>query len=220
MNAIKHIGIVSVCFLSACATTQLTTDPSAHVTQNPLIKPTENATQPMNQPVEAALKKKTSAEASTVSSWELSGAMAARNKNKSWTASINWVQQGINRYQIRLFGPLGGGTIIVEKNGGVVTYADGPKKSSSNNADKLLEQHTGVRLPVQALYYWVRGLPAPGSVQSATYDEAHHMTTLSQAGYTIRYSNYTSVSNTVLPGKISLQGHGVTIKLVIKHWRV
>jgi outer membrane lipoprotein LolB len=74
--------------------------------------------------------------------------MAARNKRKGWSASYNWVQQGINQYQIRLFGPLGGGTVIIAKQGGTVTYTDGPKKISSHNADQLLMQQTGIQLPV------------------------------------------------------------------------
>ena len=158
--------------------------------------------------------------ASTISSWEVTGAIAARNKNKAWTASLNWVQQGANQYQIRLFGPLGGGTVIIENRGGNITYLDGPKKITSRNADQLLQQQTGVRLPVHDLYYWVRGLAAPGTVQSSKYDKNTHLTSLSQAGYTINYINYTSVGSVDLPSKIELQGHGVVIKLVIKNWAI
>ncbi len=161
---------------------------------------------------------KVSRHANSLSSWEISGAMAARNKTKGWTASVHWVQQGANQYQLRLFGPLGGGTILIEKNGSVVTYTDGPKKITSHHADELLQQQTGIRLPVQDLYYWVRGLPAPGAVQSAKYDKQTHLESLSQAGYTISYMNYISVNHIDLPRKIHLQGHGVVIKFFIKHW--
>lgn len=157
-------------------------------------------------------------DASAVSSFELSGAIAARNKNKGWSASLNWIQQGANQYQIRLYGPLGGGTVIVEKKGSVITYLDGPKKVTSTNADALLQQQTGVRLPVHDLYYWVRGLAAPGGASSTNYDPNHHLITLNQAGYTINYLSYTTINNVDLPSKIALQGHGVVIKLAIKHW--
>ena len=50
-----------------------------------------------------------------IGSWDLSGALAAKNQNKAWTASLNWLQQGQNHYQIRLFGPLGSGTVLIEK---------------------------------------------------------------------------------------------------------
>jgi outer membrane lipoprotein LolB len=158
--------------------------------------------------------------ASAISSWQISGAMAARSNNKGWNAAINWMQRGMGQYQIRLFGPLGSGTVLINKQGGVVTYRDGPKSASSSNAEELLKRQTGMRLPVNYLYYWVRGLPAPGGVQLAKRDPNNHLMVLKQAGYTIEYGQYTPVGNAVLPRQIKLQGNGVFIKLVIKRWQV
>lgn len=159
-------------------------------------------------------------ETAKVSSWEISGAMAAKSKNKAWSASLNWLQRGINNYQMRLFGPLGSGTVIIEKKGGTVTYRDGPKTASSRNASELLLKQTGIRLPVNNLYYWVRGLPAPGSVQGEKRDQYNHLSQLKQGGYVINYARYTSVKGKDLPSKIYLQGHGLSIKLVIRSWKI
>lgn len=163
---------------------------------------------------------KTAREAGHISSWDLNGAMAVRSKSKAWTASVSWMQQGQNSYQIRLMGPIGSGTVLIQKQGGVVRFQDGAKKASSANADQLLVQQTGVRLPVANLYYWVRGLTAPGGVQSEKRDAAGNLMLLQQAGYTIQFGGYTAVSKAALPTQIRLQGQGVAIKLVIKHWRV
>lgn len=154
------------------------------------------------------------------SSWEISGAMAARSNNKSWSASLNWRQRGATHYQIRLSGPLGSGTVLINKQGSTVTYRDGPRIIYAKNAAELLRQQTGVRLPVTNLYYWVRGMPAPGGVQSAKRDSANRLALLRQSGYTIQYSQYMTVGKTVLPSHIRLQGNGVFIKLVINRWRV
>lgn len=158
------------------------------------------------------------AAAKSISSWQISGAMAARSKNKAWSASINWMQRGANSYQIRLFGPLGSGTIIIQKQGGVVSFRDGAKSASSANAEQLLLRQTGVRLPVHNLYYWVRGIAAPGNVQGTAKDASGHLSILRQGGYTIQYLGYMPAGNTYLPSQIKLQGNGVFIKLVIKHW--
>ena len=207
MNAYKYICIFSVCYITACAPPKLAPE-----------LPTGDTTLP-NKP-QASLEKKSNKSASLISSWEISGAIAAKNKNKGWTSTLDWVQRGANQYQIRLLGPLGGGTVLVEKNGALVTYEEGPKKASSRSADELLEKQTGIRLPVHNLYFWARGLPAPGTIQSSHYDANHHLESLTQAGYVINYSNYTSVGNFDLPGKIQLQGHGVWIKLIIKRWKI
>ncbi|MGQ3888409.1 lipoprotein insertase outer membrane protein LolB [Legionella sp. CNM-1927-20] len=154
------------------------------------------------------------------SSWNLSGALAVRSARKSATASINWYQRGPGSYQIRLFGPLGSGTIMIAKRGGVIVLQDGPKKATSSNAEQLLLQQTGIRLPVNNLYYWVRGLPAPGAVQSAKRDAGNRLMLLRQGGYTIQYLGYRSVGKAVLPSHIRLQGNGVFIKLVINRWSI
>lgn len=176
-----------------------------------------------NQPSDSTAKKAERVEhvdASLIKSWDLSGAMSAKGKSKAWSAQIHWQQSGANQYQIRLFGPLGSGTVIIDGKKGRITYTDGPKKITSKNPDELFERETGLRLPVQNLYYWVRGLPAPGSVTSSASGQNHALSTLDQNGYHITYINYTMVHHAMLPTKIRLEGHGLLIKLVIRQWNV
>lgn len=217
MNAIKFslLGVFSVFLVTACAPHKTNPDYPLNHQLSP------NASQ-METGEQTNLKTqgKKSVNASKISSWELSGAMAAKSASKGWTASLNWLQQGPNQYQMRLYGPLGGGTVLVEKKGAAVTYVDGPQRVSSTNPDELLQKQTGIRLPVRNLYYWVRGLPAPGSVQASQHDANGNLTALSQNGYTIHYGGYRTVNNISLPSKVQLQGHGTTIKLVVKHWQV
>lgn len=212
MNVLKQACMLSVCVITACAAPKRVVLESQPDKTHPII---ELKTTPTATPATSPLKSP-----STLSSWNISGAIAAKKNTKGWTASLNWLQQGPNQYQLRLFGPLGGGTVLIEKHGSVVTYTDGPKKKTSNNAEDLLQKETGIRLPVNDLYYWVRGLPAPGSVQSTQRDADNRIISINQAGYTINYTGYTTASGMSLPCKIRLQGAGVVIKLVIKHWNV
>jgi outer membrane lipoprotein LolB len=199
MNAHKYWVIPCALLLAACA---------------PTPRPSEQA--PINK-IEPLAKRK--AETAKVSSWELKGAMAAKNKAKAWSASMDWVQRGPNSYQIRLMGPLGGGTVLINKEGNTVTFQDGAKKTSSTNAEELLLQQTGIRLPVNNLYYWVRGLPAPGAVATEQHDAYNHLVHLKQNGYTINFNQYTSVNGVDLPSSIRLEGNGVMIKVIIKSWK-
>jgi outer membrane lipoprotein LolB len=157
---------------------------------------------------------------STRLSWDLLGAIAARDKNNSWSASINWLQKDANNYQIRLSGPLGGGSVLIDKKGDVINFRNGSKSVSSTNATVLLQQQTGVSLPVSSLYYWIRGLIAPGAVQLVKRDKNHHLLALKQNGYTINYSTYSTVTGISLPNQVILQGHGIFVKLVIKQWKI
>lgn len=193
------LTLISAAILSACVSTK----PAMEM--------------PVNQEMPKAERV---AQTAKVSSWEISGAMAAKTAQKGWSAALNWQQKGPGAYDIRLMGPLGGGSVIISKSGNTVTFKDGNKITRASSADELLQKQTGVRVPVNSLYYWVRGLPAPGKVQAMTYDHYNHLNQLKQAGYTIEYLRYTSVQGTDLPSMIKLQGHGLMVKLVIKNWKV
>lgn len=199
MNAKKYTVLACISLLTACAPP----------------RPAEEA--PANKIIPLEKRK---AETATISTWEINGAMAAKSKNKGWSATMNWVQHSANSYQIRLIGPLGGGTVMINKSGKNITFQDGAKTSTSTNADELLVKQTGIRLPVNNLYYWVRGLPAPGVVQSEQHDTYNHLTQLKQSGYVIDFTKYTSVKGIDLPSIIRLEGNGVMVKVIIKHWTV
>src|SRR5438128_945745 len=110
----RNIIMASFCFLTAC------TPP-----------PTPSEEPPKNKviPVE-----KRTEQTATVSSWEIHGALAAKSKSKGWSATMNWVQKGPSSYQIHLIGPLGGGSVLVKREGGTITFQDGQKTKTSNNA--------------------------------------------------------------------------------------
>lgn len=196
----KIISLLFICaFITACAPPR------------PMAEPPENKPMPVEE---------REAQTSVVSKWELNGAMAVKSPKKSFTATVNWLQRGSGTYQIRMFGPLGSGAIVIKKQGSSVTLQDGAKKFSSNSADKLFLQQTGVALPVSNLFYWVRGLAAPGGGASIKRDAYNHLSTLRQAGYSIQYLRFTSVNGTDLPSKIKLTGNGLSIKFIIKRWNV
>ncbi len=200
MDNLKQLMVVPICLLAAC---------TAHKTAN---QPTT-----ANKVVSVEQRK---AETKTISSWEIRGALAAKNKAKGWSASMNWIQNGPSSYQIRLMGPLGAGTVLISKNGDIISLQDGPKKITSSNADQLLLQQTGIKLPVTNLYYWVRGLPAPGKVSGEQRDQYNHLVQLKQSGYAIDFAKYTRIKGADLPGYLRLEGNGVMIKVIIKNWRV
>ncbi len=153
------------------------------------------------------------------SSFKLTGAIAVNNNGKGWNASLNWSQQGPNYYTIRLSGPLGGKTVIISKHGSTVTYQEGNKIIKANSDAELLKKKTNIHLPVKNLYYWVRGIPAPGEVSYSKKDSYNNNEIIKQNGFTITYSQYTKNNlGVTLPKKVKITGKNLTIKIVIKNW--
>lgn len=202
----KHLTSFSLFILTACAPPQA---PDA-------IQQTSLSTTTTTASIETPKLRS----AKNISSWTIAGVVAAKNKKEAWSASLNWKQRGINNYQIHLYGPLGSGSILIENKNGEIIYQDGQKRIISHHADNLMKQQTGIRFPFQALYYWIRGLPAPGTVQSAHYDQAGRLIELKQAGHVIQYMRYTNKQGIDLPSKLYVQGVEGKLKLIIKHWDI
>jgi outer membrane lipoprotein LolB len=198
---IQRLLILIFCFLlTACATM-----PAKKEARN------ENLTWPQRQ-----------AHLQTIHSWQITGAMAYHTPQGGQSASLVWQQteeQSQHNYQISLFGPLGVGRVSLVGTLGknVILTRDG-KTFTAHTPEMLMQQQLGWHLPISNLYYWVRGLPAPGIAKKIEFDPFHHVTTLVQQGWTIHYERYTAVNDLDLPSKFTLQHGSLTVKVVINKW--
>ncbi len=154
-----------------------------------------------------------------ITRWQANGAIAIRDQQQAQSASVKWQQQSQSTFAIRLFGPLGvGNTIIIGKPGNVTLTTPENKTYTATSSEALLQQQTGWQLPISNLYYWVRGLPAPGSKPQMKLDPYNHLRTLQQSGWNILYQRYTAVKGKDLPSKITMTNGPITAKLIINRW--
>ncbi len=155
-----------------------------------------------------------------LTAWRADGRIGVVNGQDGWHASFQWAQQE-SAYRIDLIGPLGQGRVIVENDGQEtrVQTQDGQSWTAAD-ADDLLEQTLGVRLPVNGLRYWARGLPAPDSTPLLQTDASGRLTRLEQNGWIIEYPAYapTSRLNLDLPERIIARRADLSVKLVIEQW--
>ena len=152
---------------------------------------------------------------SHASSFTVSGAIAAKNQQQGWTATFYWMQHSPQDYQIFIYGPLGADTMEITQHSGEVTFREGRKFIHARQAEELLAKETGIRLPMNHLYHWIKGKPAPGPITTITRSDNQDILTLQQAGYTLKYSNYRDH----YPYKIRLIGHHLMVKIIIKEWQ-
>lgn len=166
--------------------------------------------------------------------WTLQGRIAVRAGDEGWHASLIWHQTG-NAYQADLSGPLGQGALRLQGDdtGVRLQRADGLRDQSAD-ADALLARHTGWRLPVNGLRYWVLGLAAPqsgwgslpGSLPGSTPREARwerdangRPERLLQDGWDIRYTAFQEWPGLgTLPRRIEMEREGLHARLLIDTW--
>lgn len=157
-----------------------------------------------------------------LTTWQADGRIGVISGQEGWHAGFQWAQQD-SSYRIDLIGPLGQGRVMIESDGQEVRIQtqDG-QNWTAVDADDLLEQTLGVRLPVNGLRYWVRGLPEPGSRPVLQIDASGHLIRLEQNGWIIEYPAYapTPVRNLDLPERIVARRQDLNVKLMIEQWKL
>lgn len=151
--------------------------------------------------------------------WSIDGRIAVQRGNEGWHANIEWQQRG-PAYDILISGPLGQGSVQLKGDGQHVTLRTSKGQSlSDSDPETLLYREMGWRLPVDALRYWVLGMPAPGPAESALNPQGF-LERLRQAGWNIEFRDYAAQGSTVLPGRVFVKGSRGQVRLVIDSWKL
>lgn len=149
--------------------------------------------------------------------WELSGKIGIRNENNSQSASLNWNQQG-KHYQIDIKGPLGQGGASIEGQPGTVTVdVSGEGRFEGQDPEEILYTELGWILPINNIYWWIRGLPAPDTPYTHSLED-NRLAKLKQQGWQIDYLRYHPEAP-YLPRKIRLSRDSLKITTVIHEWQ-
>ena len=179
------------------------------------------ATAPTPAPVDdrEAAWERHRASLSEIQRWELGGRVAIRAGEEGSRASLDWSQRG-ERWRVALYGPFGTGEVVLRggPDGAVLEGSQGTY--FDRDARALLYRRTGLILPVAALEYWVRGLPAPGDVRVRELDDRGRLAALTQRGWEVRYTAYGDHGGRALPEALTAtrRDGSVRLRLAIHDW--
>lgn len=152
--------------------------------------------------------------------WQLQARLGVRGERESWHGGIDWVfHNGQDR--LVLSGPFGQGGVVIQIDAGQIRIERaGGETQVSDRPEELLEAMLGVAVPVIAMHFWIRGLPAPGH-KRIEYGSDGRIRRLLQQGWEVEYLEYRALGPYALPVKLILTGpRGVRLKLVVDQWRV
>ena len=153
-----------------------------------------------------------------ITHWDLRGRIAVRTEEDGFNANFAWRQWGGN-YHIHLSGPFGVAALTLAGNAeGVALRSDGKTAFHRGDAGALLLRQTGVRLPIDALRYWVRGIPQPGEKAEVSLDRRGRPKELKQSGWRVGYQRYVRERGVELPAKMVVENRRVRVRLVIDRW--
>jgi outer membrane lipoprotein LolB len=158
-----------------------------------------------------------------ITQWHMSGKLGVRAPHDSASLYVDW-RQADDAYEIQLSGPMGqGGGSISGDAAGVSLHRDGQVRRAAS-AEALVQQAFGWQLPMGALRYWVRGLPAPGLTSRAALERNAQglLVSQEQAGWVLEYSHYKLVQGQALPGKLKAESTrlGLRLVLIVNDWKL
>lgn len=153
--------------------------------------------------------------------WNASGKLAVRTATSSESASMVWQQRGQNTH-LQLSGPLGVGATTIDSDGRQLEIRQGDEHRTLDiSTADAIALNTGWDLPLHALAYWLRGLPAPASeVQLIELDPHSEMLQrLQQDNWVVDYEEYAQFQAFALPTRLQIQRGATRVRVIISHWQ-
>jgi len=162
-----------------------------------------------------------SAQLAALQQWTARGKVALRSADSAESAGLVWRQQG-PATDLQLSGPLGVGATSIHSDGARLEIRRGDEQQilDVSTADAI-RQSVGWDLPLQALAYWLKGLPAPGqSVQDMEFDpDTGLLRRLHQEDWEVRYQKYGEFGGVILPLRLQVSRGATEAKVLITHWQ-
>ncbi len=152
-----------------------------------------------------------------IDAWEMKGRVSFRQGKEGWHGRISW-KSDTTMDRIKISGPIGQGAlvILIKEGVGEVTYADG-RVEVLNDPAVLLEKELGIAVSIEALRWWVRGLPSADSpFEIIRGDEG--VVGFRQEGWLISQWDFRLDEGKVRPYRLKIQGEALALKFVIDRW--
>ena len=158
-------------------------------------------------------------ELSEINDWILTGRISIVNGEESWQLTMEW-QRHADKYILDLSGPFGAGHAqLTGTQEGVVLVDSNKNYFYADSPDRLLQEVTGVHMPVSSLLYWMKGLPNSDiKKEKSNIDEFGRLQQLHQNGWHVRFKRYIGVGKHELPQKVFIDGHALKVKIFVDGW--
>lgn len=153
--------------------------------------------------------------------WGLSGRLAIDGGEEGGSGRLDWAYDG-GLGEMAFRGALGRGAWQLEYRPGAARLETAAGEvEHAGSVNEIAARHLGWTVPVEALAWWVRGLPAPGQEPRAVaLDEEGRPAAFQQHGWRVEFSRYAMVEGVALPGRLDAEGPDGRVRLVVSAWRL
>jgi outer membrane lipoprotein LolB len=163
-----------------------------------------------------------SAQLAELQRWTANGKLAVRTADTSDSASMVWQQREQNTH-LQLSGPLGMGATTIHSDGQFLDIRQGDDHQTLDiSTPDAIVLNTGWDLPLHALTYWLKGLPAPDvDIQQLEVNpQTQLLQNLQQDGWAIRFEKYGQFQSYVLPTRLQVERGATRVIVLISQWQM
>jgi outer membrane lipoprotein LolB len=151
-----------------------------------------------------------------LSYWKAEGRMGIQANGRAWNANLFW-EHDRGQDRLRLSGPFNQGVVSIILQDDLILINEGNGVTeTTTDIDAALTRRLGFTVPVASLRYWMLGIPAPQGEFTRTGSGATRQ--LAQQGWSMDFDRYTPLAGAMVPGKSSIRGKGVKLKLLVDTW--
>lgn len=148
--------------------------------------------------------------------WTMTGRLSVSSASDGGSGRIEWRQQGSD-FDIRLSAPVTRKSWRLVRAGGQTTL-DGLEGGTRTgpDAETLLLQATGWRIPIDALAAWARGARASGPA-TVEFTPAGWPALIAQQGWQVEYREW-DAGDPARPRRVFAKKDEATVRLVVESW--
>ncbi|MYB34154.1 MAG: outer membrane lipoprotein LolB [Gammaproteobacteria bacterium] len=138
-----------------------------------------------------------------ISEWRIKGKLSVKAGAKGGSSTLQWSYADITQ-NIQLYGPLGGGRVIVDVEPGQAILKDSKGQVIEGiSAEEVLYERLGWHVPFDELAWWSRGLPNVDSTE-IEIDEDGLLKRLHHGIWEVEYLEYSRVDSFLLPKRLEI----------------
>jgi outer membrane lipoprotein LolB len=150
--------------------------------------------------------------------WTAQGKIGFKTPSKAQSANFIWDNTGEN-YHIQLFGPFGHGRVHIEKRDTHVELRRNGELRKAESAQALLQQETGIVMPIHWLQFWILGQPSPEQrFSDPLYDMEDRLSSFRQGEWQISYLRHEHIDGSDRPTKMTLNHPDYKLTVIVKSW--
>lgn len=153
--------------------------------------------------------------------YQTRGAFAYLSSSQKVYARFYWQQQNPERYRLVLTNPLGNTVMELNVQPGLVQLTDDKgQRYVSDDAEKMIQELTGMTIPLNNMRQWMLGLPADAKDFTLSPEARLQKVSLTKNGqlWTVEYQDYDTGVQPALPNRLEISHDDERIKLKMDNW--